>query len=113
MIKFRLKEDWYVTIPFTTETKKIYDKGYVFLPNEDGEYIIKSGETESYAIIEYMRTLKNMKEITETSKLIIEEVPDDDDNQIKSWRIQLDVQTTRKKLKEIEKILNKELQNYM
>jgi hypothetical protein len=37
-------------------------------------------------------------------KLVIEEVPDDDENLIGNWRIQLDVKTTRKKLKEIERV---------
>lgn len=37
--------------------------------------------------------------------LIVEEVPDDDENLITNWRIQLDVKTTRKKLKEIEKTI--------
>ena len=38
----------------------------------------------------------------EELNIIIEEVPEDDDTQVKRWRIQLDVTTTRKKLKEIE-----------
>jgi hypothetical protein len=42
-------------------------------------------------------------------EIIIEEVPDDDDILVRNWRIQLDVKTTRKKLKEIEKIINEKV----
>jgi len=37
-------------------------------------------------------------------EIVVEEVDDEDNTQIKTWRIQLDVKTTRKKLKEFEKI---------
>lgn len=52
---------------------------------------------------------KLFEEIKEGNKqkpeLIIQEVPDDDDNLVGNWRIQLDVKVTRKRLKEIEKII--------
>lgn len=35
-----------------------------------------------------------------------EEIDDDDDNHISNWRICLDVKTTRKKLKEVERLIN-------
>jgi hypothetical protein len=48
----------------------------------------------------FEQILENKPEL----KLVIEEVPDDDENLIGNWRIQLDVKTTRKKLKEIERV---------
>ncbi len=42
-------------------------------------------------------------------EIIIEQIPDDDDELVRRWRIQLDVTTTRKKLKEIEKIINEKV----
>jgi hypothetical protein len=47
-----------------------------------------------------------LKEEVEDFDIIIEEIPDDDDILVRNWRIQLDVKTTRKKLKEVEKIIN-------
>jgi hypothetical protein len=45
---------------------------------------------------------KEIKQEKQDIELIVEEIPDNDDNLIGRWRIQLDVKTTRKKLKEIE-----------
>ena len=42
-------------------------------------------------------------------EIIIEEIPDDDDILVRNWRIQLDVKTTRKKLKEIQKIIEEKV----
>ena len=38
-------------------------------------------------------------------EIIIEEIPDDDDILVRNWRIQIDVKTTRKKLKEVQRII--------
>ena len=46
---------------------------------------------------------EEVKENKPQLELVIQEVPDNDENLIGNWRIQLDVKTTRKKLKEIEK----------
>lgn len=46
-------------------------------------------------------------------ELIIQEVPDDDDNLIGNWRIQLDVKTTRRKLKEFERIFRESIENIL
>jgi hypothetical protein len=46
-------------------------------------------------------------------ELIIQEVPEDDDNLIGNWRIQLDVKTTRRKLKEIEKAFRETIDNIL
>jgi hypothetical protein len=43
----------------------------------------------------------------------VEEVSDDDEELIKNWRIQLDVKTSRKKLKEIEKIINEKVKEIL
>ena len=43
----------------------------------------------------------------------VEEVSDDDEEIIKNWRIQLDVKTSRKKLKEIEKIINEKVKELL
>jgi hypothetical protein len=115
-MKFILNQDWTYETEFlgAKSTKTLYSKGVIFEPNEDGKYeIIKP--TGEIALID-LESIKNIKindklifdiESEDGLELIIEEVPDDDDILVRNWRIQLDVKTTRKKLKEIEKIINK------
>lgn len=111
-MKFKLKEDWIHESTFLgkTVTKKLYDKGHIFEP-ENGIYKIVDHTGEIIELDEnQMRTLPsvNFGEVTEKQddfEIIIEEIPDDDDILIRNWRIQLDVKTTRKKLKEVQRII--------
>jgi hypothetical protein len=124
MIKFRLKEDWYVYDFF--DKVKIYDAGHVFCPSEDGRYIMKGlNNTEMYLRFDDMLKVKgigndgkpgdpifeviNDQEI----ELIVEEVPEDKDNEIKNWRIQLDVKTSLKNLKKIEVFIKENIQEML
>ena len=112
-MKFRLKEDWIHESTFLGKkiSKKMYDKGYIFEPENDvykithhtGE-IVELNEEE-------MRKFDILEEVIEQEDLeiIIEEIPEDDDILVRNWRIQLDVKTTRKKLKEIEKAVNEHI----
>lgn len=113
--KFVLNQDWTYETEFlgTKNIKTLYNKGEVFNPNEEGKYQIIQPTGEIVLIdVESIRNIKiddKMifdEEIEEEFEIIIEEVPEDDENIVKNWRIQLDVKTTRKKLKEIEKIIN-------
>jgi hypothetical protein len=113
--KFILNQDWTYETEFlgSKSTKTLYKKGEVFESNEEGKYqIIKP--TGEIALID-LESIKSIKindnlifdeEPEEEFEIIIEEVLEDDENIVKNWRIQLDVKTTRKKLKEIEKIIN-------
>ena len=114
--KFILNQDWTYETEFlgSKSIKTLYKKGDIFESNEDGKYeiIIPTGEI---TLID-LEGIKNIKindnlifdeESEEEFEIIIEEVLEDDENIVKNWRIQLDVKTTRKKLKEIEKIINK------
>jgi hypothetical protein len=113
--KFILNQDWTYETEFlgSKSTKTLYKKGEIFESNEDGKYqIIKP--TGEIALID-LESIKSIKindnlifdeEPEEEFEIIIEEVLEDDENIVKNWRIQLDVKTTRKKLKEIEKIIN-------
>ena len=111
-MKFKLKEDWIHESTFLgkTVTKKLYDKGHIFEP-ENGIYKIIDHTGEVIELDEnQMRTLPsdNFEEVIEKQddfEIIIEEIPDDDDILIRNWRIQLDVKTTRKKLKEVQRII--------
>lgn len=113
--KFILNQDWTYETEFlgTKSTKTLYKKGEIFESNQDGKYqiIIPTGEI-TLIDLDGIRNIKindNLifdEESKEEFEIIIEEVLEDDENIVKNWRIQLDVKTTRKKLKEIEKIIN-------
>ena len=114
--KFILNQDWTYETEFlgSKSIKTLYNKGDTFESNEDGKYqiIIPTGEItlidlEGIRNIKINDTLIFDEESEEEFEIIIEEVLEDDENIVKNWRIQLDVKTTRKKLKEIEKIINK------
>jgi hypothetical protein len=45
-------------------------------------------------------------DIKEEVIMTIEEIPESEEYEVKNWRIQLDVKTTRSKLREVEKIIN-------
>jgi hypothetical protein len=53
--------------------------------------------------------LEEIKEISDDFEIIIEEVPEDDDILVRNWRIQLDVKTTRKKLKEVQQLIEEHI----
>ena len=85
--------------------------GDIIEPNENNEYVIDYNNGNSKQTIQLtIDGIKNakqdglniFKEIDDV-EIIIEELPDDDDILVINWRIQLDVKTTRKKLKEFEK----------
>ena len=90
---------------------EILKVGDIIEPNENDEYIIEYKDGNSKQIIELtINSIRNAKqdglnifEEYDDIELIIEEIPEDDDLLITNWRIQLDVKTTRKKLKEFEK----------
>ena len=113
--KFILNQDWIYETEFlgSKSIKKLYNKGEVFESNEEGKYQIVQPTGEIVLIdVESIRNIKIDDKIIfdeeskEEFEIIIEEVPEDDEDIVKNWRIQLDVKTTRKKLKEIEKIIN-------
>jgi hypothetical protein len=114
--KLILNQDWTYETQFlgSKTIKTLYKKGEIFEPDNDGKYQITNpvGEIslmslESIKNIKINDTLIFDEESEEEFEIIIEEILEDDENVVKNWRIQLDVKTTRKKLKEIEKIINK------
>jgi hypothetical protein len=119
-MKFRLKEDWYVEDFF--DKVKIYDAGQIFTPTEDGRYLMKGlNGSEMYLRYENMLDAKGIgkdglpgeplfEAINEQEiELIVEEVKDDEIEDVKKWRIQLDVNTTQSKLKEIQKFIQENI----
>lgn len=124
MIKFRLKEDWYIYDFF--DKVKIYDKGEVFTPDEDGRYYIKGlNGSDMYLKFEDMLNVKGigkdglpgdtiLEPINEQKiELVVEEVLEEKDNEVKNWRIQLDVKTSLKNLKKIETFIKENIQEML
>ena len=119
MIKFKLIEDWYIDDFF--EKVKIYESGHVFSPSVDGEfkgkYIIENPINKGRMVMDFDQMLnaksgdKNLFEPIDEQeiKLVVEEVPEDKDLEIKSWRIQLDVKTSLRNLKKIEAFIKENI----
>jgi|688.fasta_scaffold986777_2 hypothetical protein len=111
-MKFRLTEDWTYQTTFLgkTITKTLYTKDTLFEPNKDDKYEIiqPTGEISLFSL-EDIKSIEFLEEIIEKQEndfeIIIEEIPEDDDILVRNWRIQLDVKTTRKKLKEVQRII--------
>jgi hypothetical protein len=115
--KFLLKEDWYIETKLLSQVTKelVFEKGHVF-ESENGIYdIVWSGGKMSLTekmMKEAQDEDKNSMfeeipvEVKEEVKMTVEEIPDSEEYVVKNWRIQLDVKTTRAKLREVEKIIN-------
>ena len=112
IMKFRLTEDWTYQTTFLgkTITKTLYTKDTLFEPNKDDKYEIiqPTGEISLFSL-EDIKSIEFLEELIEKQEndfeIIIEEIPEDDDILVRNWRIQLDVKTTRKKLKEVQRII--------
>lgn len=115
--KFLLKEDWYIETKLLSQVTKelVFEKNHVF-ESENGIYdIVWSGGKMSLTekmMKEAQDEDKNSMfeeipvEVKEEVKMTVEEIPDSEEYAVKNWRIQLDVKTTRAKLREVEKIIN-------
>jgi hypothetical protein len=116
--KFKLIQDLKIETEFAglKSNQVIFQIGKEFLANVNGIYSIEwSGgkmELDEQQMIEAKQNGSPLfeKEIP-NYKIIVEEVDENDENLIGNWRIQLDVKTTRKKLKEFEKIFTETANN--
>lgn len=129
--KFILKEDWYLETDILGIKNKtlIFTKGQEFKSNTDGNYeLTYGGWSENTPNVggrmilseDEMRNANNegvllfdVIEWKEELEIIVEQIPDNDDELVRRWRIQLDVTTTRKKLKEIEQIVNEKVREIL
>lgn len=124
---FKLKRDWFITTDVLGIKNKtlILPEGHIISPTEMNEYhIIYGGWSEENPKIGGRMILdeegminacgedgKNLFEKYNVfdPELVIEEVNEEDDNLERNWRIQLDVKTTRKKLKEVQRIFDEQI----
>lgn len=114
-MKFRLKKDWYIDNFF--DTVKIYDEGHIFTPDEDGKYVIENPINGGKTVMDFNQMLNAKSDdellfqpINEMElNLQVEEMPISGDEEVKKWRIQLDVNTSLNKLKQIQKFLQENI----
>jgi hypothetical protein len=123
MIKFKLIEDWYVDDFF--EKVKIYEAGHIFSPsiegNMEGKYIIENPLNNGRMVMDFDQMLnaksgdgKMFETIDENEiELVVEEIPEDKDLEVKKWRIQLDVTTSLRNLKKIEAFIKENISQYI
>jgi len=121
MSKFILKKDWVLKGELLGKSYQelLYNKGEIFEPNSNGEYIIKNSHGQMILKYNEMKSAENNGELL--FEEIVEKVPeisltvldDDFDDIERNYRLQLDVKTTGRKAKEIEKYLRKTLQEML
>ena len=118
-MNFRLIKDWCIPSQnsfFEPEDTKIYKKGHIFSPNSDNKYIFENPISGKSRILSFDEILEKTKGIdplfevlsNQNVELIVEELTEhlvDKDNDVKKWRIQLDVNTSMNNLKEIKKFI--------
>ena len=120
-MNFRLKKDWYIEDFF--DKTKIYEAGHIFYPDDDGKYTIENPINSGRTRLSFDHMLKStdgeggeemFEPVDEKNvDLVIEEIADSEDDEIKSWRIQLDVTTSKKNLKKIEKLIRENIQKFI
>ena len=101
IMKFRLINDFILNTGFGEEI--ILQKGDITEPNENGDYVFPK-ISRKFTKDDLLSKPELFEELLEL-KLDVREITEDDENKIGNWRIQLDVKTSRKKLKEIEKFI--------
>ena len=123
MIKFKLIEDWYIDDFF--EKVKIYEAGHIFSPsregNMEGKYIIENTLNNGRMVMDFDQMLnaksgdsKMFEAIDENEiELVVEEIPEEKDLEVKKWRIQLDVTTSLRNLKKIEAFIKENISQYI
>ncbi len=103
-MKFRLIKDLITNTGF--EEIKLYDKGTIFTPNEEGNYEFVSNDGKiKIQSKEDLLDKKNLFEYLPEIELKVKELEIEEDDIVKNYRIQLDIKTSFRKLKEIEKFL--------
>jgi hypothetical protein len=116
MKRFRVKKDWIYEVDFLDIKEVMYKKGHIFDPNEEGKYILKLNDITKEFDYEGMKIMEKemdiFYEINEDIKVEVSEIGEDDLEEIKYWRLQLDLKTSYSKMKKIEKFLNDELYKF-
>lgn len=107
-MKFRLIKDLVLNTGFEEEV--ILNKGEI-IEDINGEYFFT--KLNKVYTKEDLLAKPDIFELLPEIKLEIKEVDQDDEDKIGNWRIQLDVKTSRRKLKEIETFLRETISDML
>lgn len=100
-MKFRLIKDFILNTGFGEEI--ILQKGDITEPNENGDYVFP--KLNKIFTKEDLLSKPELFEELPDLKLDVRELTEDEDDKIGNWRIQLDVKTSKRKLREIERFI--------
>jgi hypothetical protein len=106
-MKFELIKDIKINNDF--EEVIVYKTGHIFTPDENNLYTLDfNGKIKSYSY-EYMISKTDyFKEFKELNSEIVE-INNSEDEEVRMWRIQLDVKTSKSKLLSIQKFINENI----
>ena len=108
-MKFRLIKDLILNNGF--EDMIIMSEGSIIEPNDNNEYVFeKLGKNYTKSDILSKPDIFEKIEEIELKTSLIEQ---DEEDIVKRWRIQLDVKTSMKKLKEIESFIKENVSNML
>jgi hypothetical protein len=111
--KILVIQDLYIDIPLSDKIK-ILTKDSVLEPDENGLYEINYLNTLKKYTAEDLLKMKAEDDtpyfmVLSDVDIVVSEISEDEDDIIRNWRIQLDIKTTKRKLKEIQKIVNEKI----
>jgi len=104
-MKFKLLKD--LTINTGFEETLIFKCGTIIEPNEDGEYTFPNLKRK-YTLDE-LKSKPLYFEEYKPLNMIVDEITSSDD-EVKNWRIQVDVKTSLTNLKKIQRIIEETIQ---
>lgn len=108
-MKFKIIKDLINNNGFDDEV--ILKEGETIEPNEEGVYFFKI--INRFYTKEQLLTKPNIFKPLIELELDIKEIDQDEEDKIGNWRIQLDVKTSKRKLKEIEKIVKEVIRDIL
>jgi hypothetical protein len=110
-ISFKLKKNWEIKSDLLENGSQIiFYGGHIFEPDENSLYVISSPVGTRTLSLEQMREHDKFMEVKQHNMNITntdDEVTNDE--VVNNWRIQLDVKTTKSKLKEVQVLIEKHI----
>jgi hypothetical protein len=112
-MKFKLIKDIIVNTTFEGDIK-LYESGSTFEPDENGFYTFKGidGNLKTQTKEDLLNRPSMFEPVNEL-QLDIKKISPDEDDIVGNYRIQLDVKTSPKRLKEIERVFREVVSNIL
>lgn len=107
MKKYKTKEDIFIF------GKKVLEKDTIIEISDETEFLIEREGLNLSLTIQDILTDNRFIEIKEEFKFDIKVITDDEEDEIRPYRIQLDVTTSRRKLRQVENHLRNTLEELL